>query len=46
MWTTLLRKSCFEASRLYDKFCALGEGGLEAVRRLRREIVTFYVPEK
>jgi hypothetical protein len=46
MWTTLLRKSCFEASRLYDKFFALGEGGLEAVRELGREIVTFYLPEK
>jgi hypothetical protein len=45
MWTTLLRKSAFEVSRLYDKFFACAEGGVEAVRRLRREIITFYFPE-
>jgi RHS repeat-associated protein len=44
MWTTLLRKSAFEVSRLYDKFFALAEGGVQAVRRLRREILTFHFP--
>jgi hypothetical protein len=46
MWTTLLRKSFLEVSRLYDRFFALGEGGLEAVRRLGREVITFYLPAK
>jgi hypothetical protein len=45
MWTTLLRKAFADPSRLYDRFFAFGQGGLEAVRRLRCEIVTFYFAE-
>jgi RHS repeat-associated protein len=46
MWTAALRKSWIHAARLYDKFFAFAEGGAGAVRWLRREIITFYLPEK